>query len=64
MRGEGSAEVWGEVGGGCRRGEDCIMTGLSLPNGVWEGGSRGGGGGGRTKLVRMKDWGFSFSGMG
>lgn len=47
---------WGGRGG-CRQGEDGIMTGLSPPNGVCEGGEQSreregeGGGGGRPKLV-------------
>lgn len=63
---EGSAEVWSELGGVYRQGEDGIMTGLSPPNGVWEGGAeqrRRGRRKRKTPTCGMKDWGFSFSRM-
>lgn len=47
-RTEGSAEVWGEVGGVCRQDDDGIMTGLSPSNGESKEGKEGGG---RPKLV-------------
>lgn len=63
---EASAELWGGVGGVCRQGVDGIMTGLSPLNGVCEGGEEKSRRGRRrkTQTCRMKDWGYSFSGMG
>lgn len=54
---------WGR--GVCRQGEDGIMTGLSPLNRVCEGGKEKRRSGRRkTQTCRLKDWGFSFSGMG